>query len=56
MGLYIGLYILMAILTFSFNLLIIGGMVEDALAVIRNALLWPIFLPILIYITIRNMG
>jgi hypothetical protein len=55
MGLYVVLYVVMMILTGAFNFVIIGGMIMDAKAFIRNALLWPIFLPILIYITLRNM-
>ena len=56
MGLGIILYVVMMILTGAFNFVIIGGMITDAVAFIRNALLWPIFLPILIYITLREMG
>lgn len=47
-------YVLGAGGTFVFNLAIIVGPVTRPLAVLRNTVLWPIFLPLLIWLFVTE--
>lgn len=50
----IAIYIIGVAGTFVFNITIIVGPVTRPLSVLRNAVLWPIFLPILIWLWVKE--